>query len=110
MENRTADIIQETRKLQIRRKASGSSAQDQSTDTLAPNTFSQIQTDQETQLKASRDVKWQLCITGLCRKKFCICPSGLFHQIMCHTNLIFQTLYDLLKISNLQLHACVTWK
>ncbi|XP_019708809.1 uncharacterized protein [Elaeis guineensis] len=56
VENRTADIIQETRKLQIRRKASGSSAQDQSTDTLAPNTFSQIQTDQETQLKASRDV------------------------------------------------------
>ncbi|XP_008788047.3 uncharacterized protein LOC103705919 isoform X2 [Phoenix dactylifera] len=56
VENRTADIIQETRKLQIRRKASGSSARDRPTDTLVPNTLSQIQTDQETQLKASRDV------------------------------------------------------
>ncbi|EHA8588562.1 hypothetical protein COCNU_scaffold005796G000010 [Cocos nucifera] len=56
VEHRTADIIQETKKLQIRKKASGSSAQDQPSDPLAPNNLSQIQTDQETQLKASRDV------------------------------------------------------
>ncbi|XP_038980812.1 uncharacterized protein LOC103716692 isoform X2 [Phoenix dactylifera] len=56
VENRTADIIQETKKLQIRRKASGSSSQDQPSDTLAPDNLSQIQTDQEIQLKASRDV------------------------------------------------------
>ncbi|KAM7526616.1 hypothetical protein LguiA_016518 [Lonicera macranthoides] len=42
--NKTADIIQETRKLQIRRK--GTNAEDQS----------QTQDNQETQLKASRDV------------------------------------------------------
>lgn len=50
VENRTADIIQETRKLQIRRKGSGSSAQNLAAD------LPQMQADHETQLKASRDV------------------------------------------------------
>ncbi|XP_020268652.1 uncharacterized protein LOC109844056 isoform X2 [Asparagus officinalis] len=54
MENRTADIIQETRKLNIRRKGSGP-GQNQATDTSAQH-FTSIHADHETQLKASRDV------------------------------------------------------
>ncbi|KAH7672458.1 hypothetical protein IHE45_09G055900 [Dioscorea alata] len=50
VENRTADIIQETRKLQIRRKGNGSGAQNLAAD------LPQMQADHETQLKASRDV------------------------------------------------------
>ncbi|PKA61799.1 hypothetical protein AXF42_Ash008630 [Apostasia shenzhenica] len=56
VENRTADIIQETRKLQIRKKGTGQTEQNQATDKLTKNSFPQIQTDYETQLKASRDV------------------------------------------------------
>ena len=66
MENRTADIFQETRKLNIRRKG-GVPAQNQATDKLAQHNFSHGQADHETQLKASRDVRWQMCITGLHR-------------------------------------------
>ena len=61
MENRTADIIQETRKLSIRRKG-GVPTQNQAT---AQHNFSHVPADHETQLKASRDVRWQMCITGL---------------------------------------------
>ena len=61
MENKTADIIQETRKLQIRRK--GSEAHNQGP---GENTSWMQQPTQplnhENQLKASRDVRWQLCI------------------------------------------------
>uniref|UniRef100_A0A1D1YXI8 Initiation-control protein yabA n=1 Tax=Anthurium amnicola TaxID=1678845 RepID=A0A1D1YXI8_9ARAE len=53
VEHRTADIIQETKKLNIRRKSSGSNAQN---DSANPSGLSQIQADHETQLKASRDV------------------------------------------------------
>uniref|UniRef100_A0A7N1A633 Uncharacterized protein n=1 Tax=Kalanchoe fedtschenkoi TaxID=63787 RepID=A0A7N1A633_KALFE len=61
VENRTADIIQETRKLQIRRKGGSSETQNQISGahtTWQPLQLSQpqIQTTQETQLKASRDV------------------------------------------------------
>lgn len=71
MENRTADILQ-TRKLQIRRKGS-TSVQNQASNVsgvwqqpaMRNNVQTQPQTDLETQLKASRDVRWQLCITGL---------------------------------------------
>ncbi|CAM8897629.1 unnamed protein product [Rhodiola kirilowii] len=61
MENKTADIIQETRKLQIRRKGRNSETHNQISG--AHTTWQplqpaqpQIQTTQETQLKASRDV------------------------------------------------------
>lgn len=71
MESRTADIIQETRK-HIKKKPGGSEVQSQ-----APNHSStwqqpQMQTDQELQLKASRDVRWQLCITGSYNRKTCV--------------------------------------
>ncbi|KAK1311605.1 hypothetical protein QJS10_CPA07g01354 [Acorus calamus] len=58
VENRTADIISDARKLHIRRKGSGTSdAQNPSTDASNPSRIiSQMQTDYETQLKASRDV------------------------------------------------------
>ncbi|KAI7984289.1 hypothetical protein LOK49_LG15G01045 [Camellia lanceoleosa] len=65
VENRTADIIQETRKLQIRKKGSSSSEKQNQTlnvggtrqQTLMQTHIQpQMQTDQETQLKASRDV------------------------------------------------------
>ncbi|KAK1283710.1 hypothetical protein QJS10_CPB21g01711 [Acorus calamus] len=55
VEHRTADIISDARKLHIRRKGSGTSdMQNSSTDPMA--IISQMQTDYETQLKASRDV------------------------------------------------------
>ncbi|CAM8966788.1 hypothetical protein QQ045_005718 [Rhodiola kirilowii] len=61
VENKTADIIQETRRLQIRRK--GGSSETQNKISGAHTTWQplqpaqpQIQTTQETQLKASRDV------------------------------------------------------
>ena len=64
VENKTADIIQETRKLQIKRRGNNSESPIQSPnvnnswqDPTQPN----IQTNHETQLKASRDVRWQLC-------------------------------------------------
>ncbi|KAJ0985396.1 hypothetical protein J5N97_003752 [Dioscorea zingiberensis] len=47
VENRTADIIQETRKLQIRRKGSGSGTQNLAAD------LPQMQADHETQLKVA---------------------------------------------------------
>lgn len=61
VENKTADIIQETKKLHIRRKGSGpgsSDAQNQVSPAAAygPWQQQQMQTNQETQLKASRDV------------------------------------------------------
>lgn len=65
MENKTADIIHETRKLHISRKGSGHNAQHQAAEKLAQCTFPHMQTDYETQLKASRDVRWQLYITRL---------------------------------------------
>ncbi|XP_043702620.1 uncharacterized protein LOC122652819 isoform X2 [Telopea speciosissima] len=56
VENRTADIIQETRRLHIRKKGSSSDSQNQANDVCAPQQQVQMQTDHETQLKASRDV------------------------------------------------------
>ncbi|KAL5738922.1 hypothetical protein ACOSQ2_028102 [Xanthoceras sorbifolium] len=62
VENKTADIIQETRKLQIRRKGSGPEEQNQGSGANSPwqpmmqATLPQNQTHHETQLKASRDV------------------------------------------------------
>lgn len=67
MENRTSGIIQETRK-HIRRKPGTSAAQNQGIN--KPHVQAQgqppMQTDQELQLKASRDVRWQLYVTGSC--------------------------------------------
>lgn len=62
VENKTQDIIHETRKLQIRRKGNSEFQNDNcgvnsSWQPLQP----QNQTNHETQLKASRDVRWQLC-------------------------------------------------
>lgn len=59
MESRTAEILQETRK-HIRKKPSGSEVQNE-TPNLSSRQQPQMQTDQELQLKASRDVRWQLC-------------------------------------------------
>ncbi|KAK6943303.1 hypothetical protein RJ641_028680 [Dillenia turbinata] len=63
VENKTADIIQETRKLQIRRKGSNSDAQKVAPSMHSPwqqpvlqSTQALPQTNHETQLKASRDV------------------------------------------------------
>ncbi|WOK95886.1 hypothetical protein Cni_G04593 [Canna indica] len=56
VENKTADIIHETRKLNIRRKGNASSMQGQTAEKFAQQYIPQIQTDYETQLKASRDV------------------------------------------------------
>ncbi|XP_072996131.1 uncharacterized protein [Typha latifolia] len=54
--NKTADIIQETKKLQIRRKTSNSNLQNQATEAFGPANLSHNQTEHDTQLKASRDV------------------------------------------------------
>ncbi|KAM7463872.1 hypothetical protein LguiA_031993 [Lonicera macranthoides] len=56
MENKTADIIQETRKVQIRRKGVSFDERDPWQQPPMQYTDSQTQKDQETQLKASRDV------------------------------------------------------
>ncbi|XP_060216623.1 uncharacterized protein LOC132644086 isoform X1 [Lycium barbarum] len=63
VENRTADIIQETRKLQIRKKDSSSVPQNNASISgtrqqppMRAHMQPQTQTDLETQLKASRDV------------------------------------------------------
>ena len=58
IENRTTDIIQETRK-HTRKKPSSSESQNQ-----AQNSQSQMQTDLKLQLNASSDVRWQLCISS----------------------------------------------
>ncbi|GFZ01782.1 hypothetical protein Acr_15g0003910 [Actinidia rufa] len=60
VENRTADIIQETRKLQIRKERSNSEKQKQTSSVggtrQKPPMQTHMQTDLEIQLKASRDV------------------------------------------------------
>ncbi|KAA8517611.1 hypothetical protein F0562_015085 [Nyssa sinensis] len=61
VENKTADIIQETRRLQIRRKGINSEEQypvahNSQQQPLIQSTQLQMQTNQETQIKASRDV------------------------------------------------------
>ncbi|XP_022859184.1 uncharacterized protein LOC111379976 isoform X2 [Olea europaea var. sylvestris] len=60
VENRTADIIQETRKIRIRKKNNSSTSQNQTSniDNLRQQPMMQTHkhTDLETQLKASRDV------------------------------------------------------
>ncbi|CAM0957176.1 unnamed protein product [Alopecurus aequalis] len=56
VENKTADIIQETRKLNIRRKGSGSNPQGEAPHRFAHRNFPQNPLDYGTQLKASRDV------------------------------------------------------
>ena len=71
VENKTADIIQETRK-HIKKKSGGSVAQYQTPNSgsnmesqTQPPTQTQMQTGLELQLKASRDVRWQLYISRL---------------------------------------------
>lgn len=64
VETKTADIIQETRKLQIRRKGSNLEVQNQTpgmNSSLEQPIQQQNQTNHETQLKASRDVRWHPC-------------------------------------------------
>lgn len=63
VENKTADIIQETRKLNIRRKGAVSNTQGEAGQKLTQRYLSQNPLDHETQLKASRDVRWQICVT-----------------------------------------------
>lgn len=66
MENRTADIIQETRK-HIKKKPGSSATQNNA---QKPQMHNQMETDLELQLKASRDVRWQLCILVHIQKYF----------------------------------------
>nr|DAD38565.1 TPA_asm: hypothetical protein HUJ06_012887 [Nelumbo nucifera] len=80
VENKTADIIQETRKINMRRKASGSYAQSPTANASSSLQQPQMQTDLEIQLKASRDVRWQLCITGSIVEKFCMLCLLFFHS------------------------------
>lgn len=65
MENRTAGIIEGTRK-HIRKKSSNSRAQNQAgkQSQMQNQGQTQMQTDLEIQLKASRDVRWQLYFVG----------------------------------------------
>ncbi|RLM97939.1 uncharacterized protein C2845_PM06G26780 [Panicum miliaceum] len=56
VENKTADIIQETRKLNIRRKGAVSNTQGEADHKLTQKYLPQNPLDHETQLKASRDV------------------------------------------------------
>ncbi|XP_039136181.1 uncharacterized protein LOC120273589 [Dioscorea cayenensis subsp. rotundata] len=56
MEHKTADIIQETRKLQIKRKEGGPDTLAEPIDRLSPQNLPQIKAEQEAQLKASRNV------------------------------------------------------
>lgn len=78
VENRTADIIQETRKIQIRKRSDSSRPQNQASnmDNLRQPPLPQrhmqpqMHTDLETQLKASRDVRLQLCCSGDKHKYF----------------------------------------
>ena len=67
VENKTADIIQETRKLQIRRRGGTSEEQNQvvvgmynpwKPPSMQSTQPQMMQTTQENQLKASRDVRW----------------------------------------------------
>ena len=69
VENKTADIIQETRKLQIKRQGNNTESQYQASNYVNNSwqqpqmqpTQPETQTNHETQLKASRDVRCQLC-------------------------------------------------
>uniref|UniRef100_J3M5X3 Uncharacterized protein n=1 Tax=Oryza brachyantha TaxID=4533 RepID=J3M5X3_ORYBR len=56
VENKTADIIHETRKLNIRRKGAGSNTQGEAAQRFTQRNIPQNPLDYETQLKASRDV------------------------------------------------------
>ncbi|XP_021303070.1 uncharacterized protein LOC8061277 isoform X2 [Sorghum bicolor] len=56
VENKTADIIQETRKLNIRRKGAGLNTQGEAGHKILQRHLPQNPLDHETQLKASRDV------------------------------------------------------
>ncbi|KAL6865008.1 hypothetical protein ACP4OV_016159 [Aristida adscensionis] len=56
VESKTADIIQETRKLNLRRKGAGSNTPGEAAHKLTQRYIPQNPLDHETQLKASRDV------------------------------------------------------
>lgn len=59
MENKTADIIQETRKLHVKKKSGIIPDQTQTSNKQFQPPQPLLQTDVEIQLKASRDVRWQ---------------------------------------------------
>lgn len=69
VENRTADIIQETRKIQIKKKDRNFNVQNQNSNIYGPRQPLPVQThmqpqthaELEIQLKASRDVRWPFC-------------------------------------------------
>lgn len=60
VESKTADIIHETQKLNIRRKGNSVSVKAQAAENMGQQHFPKIQTDYEVQLKASRDVRWKM--------------------------------------------------
>lgn len=64
VENRTAEIISKNRKLHARRRGSDPAALSQVTNNSSPQQPFQKRADQETQLKASCDVRWQMCMMG----------------------------------------------
>lgn len=85
VENRTADIIQETRK-HIQKKPNGAAARNQATyrssmwqqpQMETSRQQPQKETDQELQLKASRDVRWPLCYWFLYNGSIFACVVAL---------------------------------
>lgn len=64
VENRTAEIISENSKLHARRRGSDPAALSRVTNSSSPQQPFQKRADQETQLKASCDVRWQMCMMG----------------------------------------------
>lgn len=58
----TADMIQETGKLQIRRKPGVSDTTFQFAEPSTPTNLNHNQVGSEVQAKVSGDVRWQLCI------------------------------------------------
>lgn len=82
VENRAAGIIQETKKIQIRRKTTEFNSRGQVADFAAKENLSQNLSDQENLLKESRNVRLQLFITDYIVN--CSHSSTLVYQLVIH--------------------------
>ncbi|KAL5077009.1 hypothetical protein RYX36_015993 [Vicia faba] len=116
VENRTSDIIQETRK-HIRKKPVNILVQNQETNHSSTLQEPQMRTqkspkqaDQELQLKASRDVRWQLCITFLCDLKEFNFPMAVFVNEASWRLETESKLHGLLNFVRLQLETLLAEK
>lgn len=114
----TQDIIQETRKLNIRRKGSGSNSnsnqQNEATGKWGQPYIPRTQTDYETQLKASRDVRCSLSMCFLSFElpkhrtvlSFCVIKSIFVPLAKQYEMLMWQLQFQLQKcgaIANLEI-------